>query len=75
MKRALATAAAGLIVVGWALLSLFLVVAASLMSVDEESQGWSDVLLNPYVVGPYLLLTGLGATVVWFLLRPSRVRL
>ena len=32
-----------------------------LMSVDEEWHGWGDLLLNPFVVGPWLALTGAAA--------------
>ena len=69
MKEVLKTGLGVVIVGGWVVISLFLVLAAGLMSVDEEWNGWSDVLLNPYVMGPYILVTLLCGAVLWLLFR------
>jgi len=69
MKEVLKKGAGFTIMGSWLTISLFLVLAAGLMSVDEESQGWSDVLLNPYIMLPYIAVTGLGATALWLLFR------
>ena len=44
----------------------------TLMSVDEEWQGWGDLLLNPFVVGPWLALTGACAASSLALVRHEK---
>ncbi len=69
MREAL-KAVAGVAIVGcWLTISAFLLLGVGLMSVDEESQGWSDVLLNPYIMLPYIAVTGLGVAALWRLFR------
>lgn len=41
----------------------------SLMSVDEEWTGWGDVLLNPYLVLPYVVVSVALLGGAWALLR------
>jgi uncharacterized BrkB/YihY/UPF0761 family membrane protein len=66
---------AGLGILGtWVVGSFTMLIAAQLMSVDEEWTGWGDVLLNPYIVLPYVVISGLGAMALWWLFRPHRVR-
>ena len=48
---------AGLLIALWLGWTLFAWLVASLMSVDEEWDGWSDVLLNPFSVGVYVAVT------------------
>ena len=69
MKQAITTGLGVVIVGAWLIVSLFLVLAAGLMSVDEGWHGWSDVLLNPYVMGPYILVTLLSGSALWLLFR------
>ena len=53
----------GLAFLLWVLWTLLLWFVGSLLSVDEEWQGWGDVFLNPYMMVPWLLL---GAAFVTF---------
>lgn len=39
----------------WAYGTWILWIVERLASLDEEWQGWADVLLNPYIVGPYVV--------------------
>jgi hypothetical protein len=64
--------AAVLIGAAWCVGVALMVLAGSLMSIDEEWTGWGDLFLNPYLMVPGVLIT-LG--VVWSisrLIRPSR---
>jgi hypothetical protein len=66
---------AGLGILGtWVVGSFTMLIAAQLMSVDEEWTGGGDVLLNPYIVLPYIVISGLGGMALWWLFRPHRVR-
>ena len=57
VHAALIVLTAGLVAL-WVGGSLMLWLTGGLMSVDEEWQGWGDILLNPFVVGPWLAVTG-----------------
>ncbi|HSH60000.1 MAG TPA: hypothetical protein VK988_10235 [Acidimicrobiales bacterium] len=46
-----------LLVTLWAGITFMLWLTSALMSVDEEWGGWGDVLLDPYIMGPYLAVT------------------
>jgi len=66
---------AGLGILGtWVVLTFTMLVVGQLMSLDEEWTGWGDVLLNPYIVLPYVVISALGAMALWALFRPGRVR-
>ncbi len=65
LKAAIAIVLLGL----WAYGSSILWSTARLMSLDEEWQGWGDVLLNPYIVGPYLVASGVLLIPAGMLLR------
>jgi len=57
---------AGLGILGtWVVLSFTMLLVAQLMSLDEEWTGWGDVFLNPYIVLPYIGISGLGAMALW----------
>jgi hypothetical protein len=51
-----------------------MVIAGQLMSIDEEWNGWGDVLLNPFIVLPYVAITAFGAMALWWLFGPHRAR-
>lgn len=53
----------------WLIVTLGIVMAGYLMSVDEEWTGWGDVLLNPYLVVPYVAYSGLSVGGLWLLCR------
>jgi len=63
---------AAVIAAAWVVLTALLVFVGTLMSVDEEWRGWSDMLLNPLVMIPYILATALAAATIVFLIRSSR---
>ena len=69
LKGALKAVVAAAVVATWFTISLFVLLALRLMRVDDEWQGWPDVLLNPYLVLGYGGLTALAATAVWLLVR------
>ena len=56
------------------MLTYTMLVVGQLMSLDEEWTGWGDVLLNPYIVLPYVVISALGAMALWALFRPGRIR-
>lgn len=55
-RRTVYPLAAGLLFALWLLYTLCLWFVGQLMSIDEEWQGWGDVLLNPYLMGLWVLL-------------------
>ena len=59
----------GLAFLLWVLFTLLLWFVGSLMSVDEEWKGWGDVLLNPYMMAPWLLLAAAFVTFALLHLR------
>ena len=67
--RIIRTALACAIAFGWLFVTLMILLAGNLMSVDEEWEGWGDVLLNPYLIVPYLAITTGAALGVWALRR------
>ncbi len=72
MKRAVRVAAGVVVEVGWLTVSLLILVAAWFVPDDEESAGWSAVLLNPYLMAPYTLYTVLSGAGLWLLFRRPR---
>jgi fumarate reductase subunit C len=64
-RKILRFAAAAAILLAWASLTLLLVLVGMLMSLDEEWRGWGDLVLNPYVVVPYVGVTIVAALAVW----------
>lgn len=67
--RAIRTALACVIAVGWLIVTLLILLSGNLMSLDEEWEGWGDILLNPYLIVPYLAITTGAAVGVWALCR------
>lgn len=66
MKQIIKTGAAFAIVACWLVFSLFAALGVSAMSVDEEWRGWSDAVPLLLI---YMILSGICATVVWFMVR------
>lgn len=56
MSLASRVAAVMVIIVMWLVASATVILFGLILSVDEEWQGWSDVLLNPYLMIPYILV-------------------
>ncbi len=69
MREVLKTVAGVAVVGSWLLISVFLLLGIGLMSVDEDSLGLSDVVLNPYIMLPYIGVTALAVGVLWLLFR------
>lgn len=67
--RGLRVAFASVIAVGWLTVTVLMLVAGNLMSVDEEWDGWGDILLNPYLIVPYVVITAGVTAGVWALCR------
>lgn len=63
-RKNLRFAAAAAMLLAWASLTLLLVLVGMLMSLDEEWRGWGDLVLNPYVVVPYVSVTIVAALAV-----------
>lgn len=57
-RRTVYPVAAGLLFGLWLFYTLLLGFLGQMMSVDEEWQGWGDVLLIPYFMGFCVLLGG-----------------
>jgi hypothetical protein len=68
-RRTVYPLAAGILFLVWVLYTVLLAFVGQLMSVDEEWQGWGDVFLNPYIMGPWVLF---GATFATFALLHVR---
>jgi len=66
MKQIIRTGVAVVIVACWLMFSLFAALGVSAVSVDEEWRGWSDALPLLLI---YIILSGICATVAWFLVR------
>ena len=66
MRQLVRTGGATVLGAGWLLVSVFLVLALGLISIDEESEGWSDVL--PLVL-LYLVFTTIVWAIMWILVR------
>ncbi|HUR17656.1 MAG TPA: hypothetical protein VMZ51_01810 [Acidimicrobiales bacterium] len=62
--RTIRTPLACAIALGWLFVTLMILFGGYLMSVDEEWEGWGDVLLNPYLVVSYLAITAGAAVAV-----------
>lgn len=61
-----------LLVALWAYGTFVFWITAQLMKLDEEWQGWGDVLLNQYIVGPYVVASVAILGAAYFLLRSWR---
>lgn len=59
----------------WAYANTVFLIVVSLMSLDEEWRGWGDVLLNPYIMVPYVLFTCVAGIAVWWIARKTVVAL
>lgn len=66
MRQLIRTGGATVLLAGWLLISVFFVLALGLMSVDEEWEGWSDLL--PLVL-IYVVLTAIVWVIMWILVR------
>jgi hypothetical protein len=55
-RRTVYPVAAGLLFGLWVLLTLLLAFVGQMMNVDEEWQGWGDIVLNPYFIAPWVLV-------------------
>jgi hypothetical protein len=66
-------AGVGLLVGLWVGWTWFAWLLSSLMSLDEEWEGWGDVLLNPYIVGSYAAVSAVLLVPSFLLLRRVRV--
>lgn len=66
MRQLVRTGGATVLLAGWLLISVFFVLALGLMSVDEEWEGWSDLL--PLVL-LYFVFTAIVWVVMWILVR------
>lgn len=61
-----------LLVAVWAYGTVVLGLMAKLMSLDEEWRGWGDLLLNQYLVAPYVVASVALLGAAFFLLCPWR---
>ena len=68
-RRTLCPIVAGLLFWAWLAYTLLLGMTGQMMSVDEEWQGWGDVLLNPVLMGLWTLLGGAFAAFALLHLR------
>jgi hypothetical protein len=66
MRQLVRTGGATVLLAGWLLISVFFVLALGLMSVDEEWEGWSDLL--PLVL-IWVVFTAIVWIVMWILVR------
>ena len=66
MRQLVRTGGATVLLAGWLLMSVFFVLALGLMSVDEEWEGWSDLL--PLVL-IYLVFIAIVWVIMWILVR------
>lgn len=66
MRQVIRTGGATVLLAGWLLISVFFVLALGLMSVDEEWEGWSDLL--PLVL-IYVVFTAIVWVIMWILVR------
>lgn len=66
MRQLVRTGGATVLLAGWLLISIFFVLALGLMSVDEEWEGWSDLL--PLVL-IYVVFTAIVWVIMWLLVR------
>ncbi len=66
MRQLVRTGGATVLLAGWLLISVFFVLALGLMSVDEEWEGWSDLL--PLVL-IYVVFTAIVWVIMWILVR------
>jgi hypothetical protein len=63
---------AGLLFSLWLFYTLLVWFGGYMMSVDEEWEGWGEVLLNPYIMGIWALLGGAFAVFALLYLRWRR---
>lgn len=66
MRQLIRTGGATVLLAGWLLISVFFVLALGLMSVDEEWEGWSDLI--PLVL-IYVVFTAIVWVIMWILVR------
>ena len=66
MRQLVRTGGATVLLAGWLLISVFFALALGLISVDEEWEGWSDLL--PLVL-LYVVFTAIVWVVMWILVR------
>ena len=66
MRQLVRTGGATVLGAGWLLISVFFVLALGLISIDEEWEGWSDLL--PLVL-LYLVFTAIDGVIMWILVR------
>lgn len=73
MKRVSILAATLVLIVAWLAMTSLLIITTLLMSLDEEWQGfWREVLLDPYLMVPFSIFTGVIGSLVFLLLRMLR---
>ena len=66
MRQLVRTGGATVLLAGWLLISVFFVLALGLLSVDEEWEGWRDLLS---LVLLYLVFTAIVWVIMWILVR------
>jgi hypothetical protein len=68
-RRIVYPVVAGLLFSLWLFYTILVWFGGYMMSVDEEWEGWGDVLLNPYIMGIWTLLGGAFAAFALLYLR------